>query len=108
MEINIYEFPEYENYPAQGITYYQDSRVFDLDFDKDEHFHDVKCLISIDYTRYYTPSNQESPEYDDFEVTEVKVEVIKGVMYKGEDEHILGEKELRRIEKYLTENIQFI
>lgn len=109
LKLEIRDFPLFEiaRY-IRGYSYHTDSKVYDFEFEKDGHDYDVKAHVSIDYMWYYRPSTFDEPAETEFEVTDVVVETIKGVMYKGDDEHILGDKELRRIEKYLTENIQFI
>jgi hypothetical protein len=109
MQLAIKDFPlfhiiEYKH----GHSYSTDSKVFDFEFEKEGHDYDIKARVSIDYIWFYRPSTFEDPAERDLDVADIVVEVIKGVMYKGDDEHVLGEKELRRIEKYLIENIKII
>lgn len=108
IQVEIREFPFYETHPREGITPETDSNVFDLEFFKEDYFYEIKSRIVIHYNRYYYDGGPESPIEDYFEVTYLEIEPIKGSVFKGDDEHILGDKELRKITKYLTENIEFI
>jgi len=102
------EFPFYEKNPREGITLESDSKVFDLEFQKDGHDYEVRALISIVYNRYFSDGDSRHPGEDYAETLEIELDIFKGIMYKGDDEHILGDKELRKIKKYLTENIELI
>lgn len=110
MEIFISDFPQYESKPSgfTGMRIEEDSKVFDLEFDKDDLQYDVRALISITYERHYEKNTEVYLGVNYSDLISFTVEVIKGSMFKKEKEHQLGDKEIRRIEKYLKENIEIL
>ena len=107
-KINIWDFPDYERNPDEGKTKHSDSKVFDLLFEKEGTEYEIRTLISIEYDRYVSNGDSHHPGEDYNEVTWFEIETVKGVRYHNDDEIELGEKELRRITKYITETIEFI
>ena len=103
--ITYQEFPDYDKYPKRGLMTYVDSRVFDLEFEKDSKFYTAKSLIEIIYERFYSPSNQFSPEEDDIELISSEIHLISA--YKNENEKIEG-KELKRLQNFIKENLEII
>lgn len=108
IKISIKEFPEYERYPNQGITRYSDSKVFDVEFEKDDVYYDLKLYIEIEYTRFYGKMTFESPEEDDSSVTKWSIEVISGTETYKEKTHNLVDRELRKIERWIDNYIEFV
>lgn len=109
IQIEISDFPEYEDYPAKGRTVRSDSKVFDLEFDKEGLNHSVKILVELVYHRYYEPGDNTHPGEDFSRMTGYDFTLIKAWKYPNVDEiEIKDPKELRRLEAYITENIEFI
>ena len=106
LRIYISEFPEYDEFPSKGLRSYDDSRVFELEFDLNSIEYFVKCHISIKYNRWFYPETREEPVEDDFEITESDIEIFKIYKYMNGDEIELKDKEFRKIEKYIIENLE--
>lgn len=101
IEINVKEFPEYDLFPKKGKYDYSDSRVFNIEFLE----YSAKIHIGILYNRWFYPQTQDSPEEDEIDIKDFNIELIR--IWK-EGKEILKEKEFRRLEKYIKNNIKFI
>ena len=106
LKIYISEFPEYDEFPSKGLHSYDDSRVFELEFDLNSIEYSVKFHISMKYKRWFYPETREEPKEDDFEVIESDIEIFKMYKYINGDEIELKGKELKKIEKYILENLE--
>ena len=106
LKIYISEFPDYDDFPIKGLSMYNDSKVFDLEFNIDSIEYFVKFHISIEYNRWFYPETREEPVEDDFEITESDIEIFKIYKYINGDEIELKDKEFRKMEKYIIENLE--
>ena len=68
--------------------------------------HQNKFHISIKYNRWFYPETYEEPVEDDFEIIESDFEIFKIYKYVNGDEIELKDKEFRKIEKYIIENLE--
>lgn len=109
MEIFISDFPEYESRPSWiGKSVHEDSKVFDLEFEKDGVEYDVRALISITYERIYELNTHDYQGENYSDLTSSEINVIKGVKYIEDEQKTLGDKELRRIETFIKENLNIL
>ena len=106
LKIKISEFPDYEKFPSKGVSYYTDSKVFELEFETDSIEYLAKFHLSINYNRWYSPQTQDSPEEDDSDLMAFEVEVFKIYKYVDGDEIELKDKEFRKIENFIIENLE--
>lgn len=106
INIQIEDFPEYSIYPERGKFVHSDSSVFDLEFTNDSIDHRVKLLLNIEYERYYEPSDGSLPDEDSTEILSTDYVLIRAWKYLHDDEiEIVDPKEFRRIDRYITENL---
>lgn len=108
MTVYIQDFMNWDGYPPTGKTAYQDSTIHDFDFEKDGIEYFVKSYIEIEYDRYFERADWETPGNDEFYITDLNVEIIKGYKYVKGDEVELTDRELRKIKKYIIEKIEII
>lgn len=108
MTVYIHDFINWDEYPTEGKTTYQDSTVHDFDFQKDGVEYFVKAYINIEYDRYFYPGDWDSSTTDDFDVRKLEVEVLKAYKYNKGDEIELKEREIRKIKNYIIEKIGII
>lgn len=102
--IKFNELLDFEKHPTRGKLNYNDSKVVDLEFTKDEIEHVVKCHLDIKYNRWYYPQTEFSPEEDECSLLEVNVEPIKG--FKNENVR-LTDKELVKLIPILKSKLIF-
>ena len=106
LKVHFEEFPDCEEFPNSGYEYYNDGRVFELEFDVDGKDYMSKIYIDIKYKRWYYKETSDSPKEDECNLISKEVDVIKIYKYVNGDEIILKGKEFKKIEKYIIENIE--
>lgn len=106
LKVHFEEFPDYEEFPNSGYEYYNDARVFELEFDVDGKDYMSKMHIGIKYKRWYHKETSDSPKEDECNLISKEVDVIKIYKYVNGDEIILKGKEFKKIEKYIIENLE--
>ena len=106
INIQIEDFPEYSTDPQRGKFVHTDSSVFDIEFKNDSIDYRIKLLLNITYERYYEPSDGSSPDEDSTEILSTDHILIRAWKYLNDDEiEIVDPKEFRRIDRYVTENL---
>lgn len=105
--IKFHELFDYDKSPQRGKHNYYDSKVVELEFDVEGIKHYVKCIIDMHYSRWVHPETAWCPKEDESNIISFKVETIKGTKIVKGDEVILTEKELRKLQTRIEEEIIF-
>jgi hypothetical protein len=107
MKIKFNELLDFEKHPSQGMSYYNSSKVIDLEFVKDEITYIIKCHLILEYSRWFFAETCWCPKEDDCEIKHFIAEPIKGFKYIKEEEVVLTDKDLRRLLPYIEKEITF-
>lgn len=104
IQLDIKDFLLWGQNPDKGETKVLDSKVVDLNFEKDDQEYDIKARIEVEYTRWFQPETHESPREDQYTIKFFDVDLLKG----NNNDKELSEKDLRRLRQYITDNIEFV
>ena len=105
-KIYIDQFPNYDNNPDQGKRKHDDSKIIELEFTINNIDYFAKIHIDISYNRWYYKETRSHPREDEVELLSKEITIIKIIKFINGDEIKLKSKENKRVENYITENIE--
>ena len=103
--IDLEKFPEWNKFPDEGLSTYNDSKVIEFEFENKEKSYIVKCLINVTYNRFFSAQTYETPEEDDIVKLTIYADCIKG---SDEDGKELSHNDLIDIENVINSEIELI
>ena len=103
--IDLETFPDWEKYPNEGVSTYNDSKVIEFEFENKEKSYIVKCLVDVIYSRFFSAQTYETPEEDDIMNIAIYVDCIKG---SDEDSKELSHNDLINIGNIINSEIELI
>lgn len=97
--LSLSSFPEWEDYPARGTSFFRDTRIFEIELEDKDYFYTLLCEVFVEYQRWFTPETYEEPEEDEVDVLHFKVIGESGVMVhkKTSQDLELGSDQLSKL-----------